>query len=60
VTIVIFDNESIAFNASKAVYVGKEKYLYGTVNNRTGWIAAKDLEHHINIFLYQHILLLKH
>ena len=32
------------FNASKAVYVGKEKYLYGTVNNRTGWIAAKDLE----------------
>ncbi|WP_406314693.1 hypothetical protein, partial [Escherichia coli] len=26
------------------VYVGKEKYLYGTVNNRTGWIAAKDLE----------------
>lgn len=32
-----------AFNASKAVYVGKDLYLYGTVNNRTGWIAAKDL-----------------
>ncbi len=32
------------FNASKAIYVGNEKYLYGTVNNRTGWIAAKDLE----------------
>ena len=32
-----------AFNASKAVYVGKDLYLYGTVNNRKGWIAAKDL-----------------
>ena len=31
------------FRASKAVYVGKDLYLYGTVNNKTGWMAAKDL-----------------
>ena len=34
---------SKTFNASKSLYVGKDLYLYGTVNNRTGWIAAKDL-----------------
>ena len=32
-----------SFKASKSVYVGKELFLYGTVNNRTGWVAAKDL-----------------
>ena len=32
-----------SFKASKSVYVGKELFLYGTVNSRTGWVAAKDL-----------------
>ncbi|WP_409349432.1 glucosaminidase domain-containing protein [Staphylococcus capitis] len=32
-----------AFSAARSVYVGKELFLYGTVDNRTGWIAAKDL-----------------
>ncbi len=32
-----------SFKASKSVYVGKELLLYGTVNSRTGWVAAKDL-----------------
>ncbi|EHJ08469.1 glucosaminidase domain-containing protein [Staphylococcus simiae] len=32
-----------AFNAIKQVAVGKDVYLYGTVNNRTGWVNAKDL-----------------
>ncbi|MEX6127879.1 GW dipeptide domain-containing protein [Staphylococcus saprophyticus] len=31
------------FNASKSVYVDKDEYIYGIVNNKTGWIAAKDL-----------------
>ncbi|MDK9845452.1 GW dipeptide domain-containing protein [Staphylococcus equorum] len=31
------------FNASKSVKVDKDEYLYGNVNNKTGWIAAKDL-----------------
>ena len=31
------------FNASKSVFVDKDEYLYGNVNNKTGWIAAKDL-----------------
>ncbi|KRG08945.1 GW dipeptide domain-containing protein, partial [Staphylococcus sp. NAM3COL9] len=34
------------FNASKSVQVDKDEYVYGNVNNKTGWIAAKDL--HIN------------
>lgn len=32
-----------SFKASKSVYVEKELFLYGTVNSRTGWVAAKDL-----------------
>ena len=31
------------FNASKSVFVDKDEYLYGNVNNKTGWISAKDL-----------------
>ncbi|WP_404475785.1 glucosaminidase domain-containing protein [Staphylococcus pseudoxylosus] len=31
------------FNASKSVYVDKDEYVYGIVNNKTGWIAANDL-----------------
>ncbi|MEB8126159.1 GW dipeptide domain-containing protein [Staphylococcus succinus] len=31
------------FNASKSVFVDKDEYLYGIVNNKTGWISAKDL-----------------
>ncbi|PHK49810.1 GW dipeptide domain-containing protein [Staphylococcus edaphicus] len=31
------------FNASKSVFVDKDEYVYGIVNNKTGWIAAKDL-----------------
>ncbi|ANQ63840.1 GW dipeptide domain-containing protein [Staphylococcus equorum] len=31
------------FNASKSVKVDKDEYVYGNVNNKTGWIAAKDL-----------------
>ncbi|MDW4190264.1 GW dipeptide domain-containing protein [Staphylococcus saprophyticus] len=31
------------FNASKSVYVDKDEYIYGIVNNKTGWISAKDL-----------------
>ncbi|HDC7750319.1 TPA: glucosaminidase domain-containing protein [Staphylococcus aureus] len=31
------------FNATKQVSVGKDVYLYGTINNRTGWVNAKDL-----------------
>ena len=31
------------FNASKSIYVGKDEYVYGNVNNKTGWIAGKDL-----------------
>ncbi|WP_436855373.1 GW dipeptide domain-containing protein [Staphylococcus caeli] len=31
------------FTASKSVFVDKDEYLYGIVNNKTGWIAAKDL-----------------
>ncbi|MGX0165392.1 bifunctional autolysin [Staphylococcus capitis] len=37
-----------SFKASKSVYVGKELFLYGTVNNRTGWVAAKDLTQNDN------------
>ncbi|MDG0843299.1 GW dipeptide domain-containing protein, partial [Staphylococcus equorum] len=32
------------FNASKSVQVDKDEYVYGNVNNKTGWIAAKDLK----------------
>ncbi|MDG0820031.1 GW dipeptide domain-containing protein [Staphylococcus equorum] len=31
------------FNASKSVKVDKDEYVYGNVKNKTGWIAAKDL-----------------
>ncbi|MEB6277316.1 GW dipeptide domain-containing protein [Staphylococcus gallinarum] len=31
------------FNASKSLFVDKDEYIYGNVNNKTGWIAAKDL-----------------
>ncbi|MGO3050249.1 MAG: N-acetylglucosaminidase [Staphylococcus sp.] len=31
------------FNASKSVFVDKDECLYGIVNNKTGWISAKDL-----------------
>ncbi|RIO41984.1 glucosaminidase domain-containing protein [Staphylococcus nepalensis] len=31
------------FNASKSVFVDKDEYLYGNVNNKTGWVSAKDL-----------------
>ncbi|MBF7028963.1 glucosaminidase domain-containing protein [Staphylococcus kloosii] len=32
-----------AFTSSKSVFVDKDEYVYGTVNNKTGWIALKDL-----------------
>lgn len=31
------------FTSSKSVFVDKDEYVYGTVNNKTGWIALKDL-----------------
>ncbi|MEK1622420.1 glucosaminidase domain-containing protein [Staphylococcus aureus] len=43
---VILTGNNIAqgtFNATKQVSVGKDVYLYGTINNRTGWVNAKDL-----------------
>ncbi len=43
---VILTGNNIAqgtFNAMKQVSVGKDVYLYGTINNRTGWVNAKDL-----------------
>ncbi|HDE8408756.1 TPA: glucosaminidase domain-containing protein [Staphylococcus aureus] len=43
---VILTGDHIAqgtFNAAKQVSVGKDVYLYGTINNRTGWVNAKDL-----------------
>lgn len=43
---VILTGNNIAqgtFNAAKQVSVGKDVYLYGTINNRTGWVNAKDL-----------------
>ncbi|MDG0837634.1 glucosaminidase domain-containing protein [Staphylococcus equorum] len=36
------------FNASKSVQVDKDEYVYGNVNNKTGWIAAKDLNTNTN------------
>ncbi|MGO1299754.1 MAG: GW dipeptide domain-containing protein [Staphylococcus equorum] len=36
------------FNASKSVKVDKDEYVYGNVNNKTGWIAAKDLNTNTN------------
>lgn len=41
---VILTGNNIAqgtFNAAKQVSVGKDVYLYGTINNRTGWVNAK-------------------
>jgi len=32
-----------SFTSSKSVFVDKDEYVYGTVNNKTGWIALKDL-----------------
>jgi bifunctional autolysin len=29
---------------SQNMFLKNSHFLYGTVNNRTGWIAAKDLE----------------
>ncbi|HGZ9304469.1 TPA: bifunctional autolysin [Staphylococcus aureus] len=43
---VILTGNNIAqgtFNATKQVSVGKDVYLYGTINNRTGWVNAIDL-----------------
>ncbi len=43
---VILTGNNIAqgtFNATKQVSVGKDVYLYGTINNRTGWVNSKDL-----------------
>ena len=40
------DKNNIAnqtFIASKSTIVDGKTYLYGTVNNQTGWIALKDL-----------------
>ena len=40
------DKNNIAnqtFKASKSTIVDGKTYLYGTVNNQTGWIALKDL-----------------
>ncbi|MCG7339347.1 glucosaminidase domain-containing protein, partial [Staphylococcus sp. ACRSN] len=37
------DNVNNKFNASKSLFVDKDEYVYGNVNNKTGWIAAKDL-----------------
>ena len=40
------DKNNIAnqtFTASKSTIVDGKTYLYGTVNNQTGWIALKDL-----------------
>ena len=36
------------FKASKSLHVDKDEYVYGIVNNKTGWIAANDLnaKHH--------------
>ncbi|MDK9865021.1 GW dipeptide domain-containing protein [Staphylococcus sp. IPLA37010] len=36
------------FNASKSVQVDKDEYVYGNVNNKAGWIAAKDLNTNTN------------
>ncbi|SGX71973.1 autolysin [Staphylococcus argenteus] len=43
---VILPGNNIAqgtFNAAKQVSVGNDVYLYGTINNRTGWVNVKDL-----------------
>ncbi|MBE5674626.1 glucosaminidase domain-containing protein [Staphylococcus sp. SS35] len=43
---VILPSNNIAqgtFNAAKQVSVGNDVYLYGTINNRTGWVNVKDL-----------------
>ena len=37
-------DKNYKFKASKAVKVGDDEYVYGSVNNKTGWIAGDDLK----------------
>ncbi|MGJ5712288.1 glucosaminidase domain-containing protein [Staphylococcus auricularis] len=37
-------DKNYKFKASKAVKVGDDEYVYGSVNNKTGWIASDDLK----------------